>query len=66
MGKNSFMLLWVFYLFEIGSYYASLAGLRLTEICLPLLPKHWDSRRVSPCPATLGFLSPSPVPTCPS
>lgn len=57
------MLLWVFVvsLFETMFYYESLADLRFTDICLPLSPKCWDSKRVPPCLATLGFLSPSPV-----
>lgn len=48
-------------LFETMFYYESLAGLRFTDICLPLSPNCWDSKRVPPCLATLGFLSPSPV-----
>lgn len=46
--------------FEAGFCYESLAGLRFTDTCLPLPPKCWDSKRVSPCLAAL-CLSPSPV-----
>lgn len=36
-----FSLVWISLVFEIRSLYVAQAGLKLIEICLPLLPKCW-------------------------